>query len=79
MLRLMGLDAIYPKPKLSAAGAGHRIYPYLLRGVSICRPDQVWSTEITYVPLARVYQEGQQRPARADFSTSVAKEGTFLV
>jgi putative transposase len=53
LLRLMGLEAIYPKPKLSAARAGHRIYPYLLRGVSIRRPDQVWSTDITYVPLAQ--------------------------
>src|SRR4051812_49628230 len=52
-MRLMGLEAIYPKPKLSAAGRGHRIYPYLLRNVSIERPDQVWSTDITYVPLAR--------------------------
>lgn len=52
LLRLMGLEAIYPKPKLSAARAGHRIYPYLLRSVSIQRPDQVWSTDITYVPLA---------------------------
>jgi putative transposase len=53
LLRLMGLEALYPKPKLSAARAGHRIYPYLLRGVRIQRPDQVWSTDITYVPLAR--------------------------
>jgi putative transposase len=53
LLRLMGLEAIYPKPRLSAAGRGHRIYPYLLRHVSIERPDQVWSTDITYVPLAR--------------------------
>jgi putative transposase len=53
LLRLMGLEAIYPKPKLSAARAGHRIYPYLLRDVSIHRPDQVWSTDITYVPLAQ--------------------------
>lgn len=52
LLRLMGLEAIYPKPKLSAAGTGHRIYPYLLRGVTVERPDQVWSTDITYVPLA---------------------------
>jgi putative transposase len=50
-MRLMGLEAIYPKPKLSVAGRGHRIYPYLLRGVSIQRPDQVWSADITYVPL----------------------------
>ncbi len=52
LLRLMGLEAIYPKPKLSAAGPGHRVYPYLLRGVAIERPDQVWSTDITYIPLA---------------------------
>jgi putative transposase len=51
LMRLMGLEAIYPKPRLSAAGRGHRIYPYLLRGVSIERPDQVWSTDITYIPL----------------------------
>jgi len=51
LLRLMGLEAIYPKPKLSATGRGHRVYPYLLRDVRIERPDQVWSTDITYVPL----------------------------
>ena len=51
LMRLMGLEAIYPKPRLSIAGRGHRIYPYLLRGVSIARPDQVWSTDITYIPL----------------------------
>jgi putative transposase len=51
LMRLMGLEATYPKPRLSAAGRGHRIYPYLLRGVSIERPDQVWSTDITYIPL----------------------------
>ncbi len=52
LMRLMGLEAIYPKPKLSVAGRGHRIYPYLLRGVSIERVDQVWSTDITYIPMA---------------------------
>jgi putative transposase len=51
LMRLMGLEAISPKPRLSAAGRGHRVYPYLLRGVSIERPDQVWSADITYVPL----------------------------
>jgi putative transposase len=53
LLRLMGLEAIYPKPKLSAGGRGHRVWPYLLRGVAIERPNQVWSADITYVPLAR--------------------------
>jgi putative transposase len=52
LMRLMGLEAVYPKPKLSLAGRGHKIYPYLLRDVKIERPDQVWSTDITYVPLA---------------------------
>jgi putative transposase len=51
LMREMGLEAIYPKPRLSAAGRGHKIYPYLLRGVTIERPDQVWSADITYVPL----------------------------
>jgi putative transposase len=51
LMRVMGLEAIDPKPKLSAARAGQRIYPYLLRNVAIERPDQVWSTDITYVPL----------------------------
>jgi putative transposase len=51
LMRLMGLEAIFPKPRLSAAGRGHRIYPYLLRGVNVRRPDQVWSADITYVPL----------------------------
>jgi putative transposase len=51
LLRLMGLVAIYPKPKLSVAAAGHRLYPYLLRNVRIERVNQVWSTDITYVPL----------------------------
>jgi putative transposase len=51
LMRIMGLEAIYPKPRLSAAGKGHKIYPYLLRGVVVGRADQVWSTDITYVPL----------------------------
>jgi putative transposase len=51
LMRVMGLEAIYPKPRLSLAGKGHRIYPYLLRGVTVERADQVWSADITYVPL----------------------------
>ncbi len=51
LMRKMGLEAIYPKPNLSVAGRGHKVYPYLLRGVTIERPDQVWSTDITYVPM----------------------------
>src|ERR1700722_10196473 len=51
LMRLMRLEAIYPKPRLSAADRQHKVYPYLLRDVAIVRPDQVWSTDITYVPL----------------------------
>ncbi len=51
LMRKMGLEAIYPNPNLSVAGRGHKVYPYLLRGVKIERPDQVWSTDITYVPM----------------------------
>jgi len=51
LMQVMGLEAIYPKPRLSGPADGHRIYPYLLRGVTICRPNQVWSTDITYIRL----------------------------
>lgn len=53
LMRKMGLQAIYPKPKTSQAAEGHRIYPYLLRNLAITRADQVWSSDITYVPLYR--------------------------
>lgn len=51
LMRIMGIDAIYPKPNTSKAGKGHKVYPYLLRGLSINRPNMVWSTDITYVRL----------------------------
>ena len=52
LMRLMGLEAIYPKPRLSLAGDDNsRKYPYLLRGLKIERPNQVWATDITYVRL----------------------------
>ena len=51
LMRLMGLEAIYPKRRTSAPAPGHKIYPYLLRNVEVTRPNQVWSADITYVPL----------------------------
>jgi putative transposase len=53
LLRLMGLEALYPKPNLSKAAPNHRLYPYRLRGVEIERVDQVWSCDITYLPMAK--------------------------
>jgi putative transposase len=51
LMRIMGLEAVYPKRRTTWPGAGHKIYPYLLRNVEVLRPDQVWSSDITYVPL----------------------------
>jgi putative transposase len=51
LLRLMALEAIYPKPNLSAPIFGHRVFPYLLRKVTIARVNQVWSTDITYIRM----------------------------
>lgn len=53
LLRLMGLEAIYPRPHLSQASAEHRKYPYLLKDLTIDRPGQVWSTDITFIPMDR--------------------------
>jgi len=53
LMRLMGLEAIYPRKRLSGAAAEHRHYPYLLTGVEVGRPDQVWSADITYIRLRR--------------------------
>jgi len=52
LMRVMGLEAIYPKPRLSAKGPDHKVYPYLLKGVTVDRPDQAWATDISYVRLA---------------------------
>jgi putative transposase len=52
LLRLMGLMAIYQKPRLSLNGKEHRQYPYLLRGLAVTRPSQVWCADITYIRMA---------------------------
>ena len=53
LMRQMGIAALYPKANTSRPGKGHKIYPYLLRGLEIDRPNQVWATDICYVPMAR--------------------------
>jgi len=51
LMRQMGIEAIYAKRRTTWPAAGHQVYPYLLRNVAITRPNQVWSSDITYVPL----------------------------
>lgn len=53
LMRLMGIEAIYRKPRTTIRNVENKVYPYLLRNVEITHPDQVWSTDITYIPLRR--------------------------
>ena len=53
MMRRMGIRALYRRPNTSKPAPGHKIYPYLLRGLAVERPNQVWAMDITYIPMAR--------------------------
>ena len=53
LMRKMGLEAVYRKPNTSLPNKEHTIYPYLLKGLKITRPNQVWATDITYIPMAK--------------------------
>jgi len=53
MMRRMGIEALYRRPNTSKPAPGHKIYPYLLRGLAVERPNQVWAMDITYIPMAR--------------------------
>ena len=52
LMRLMGLEALVPRPGTSKAAPGNKVYPYLLRGVTITEPNHVWASDITYIPMA---------------------------
>ena len=52
-MQLMGLQTLYRKPRTSKPGPGHKIYPYLLKGLKITRPNQVWAADITYIPMQK--------------------------
>jgi len=53
LMRRMGIEALYRRPRTTTPEPGHKIYPYLLRGIAITRPNQVWAMDITYIPMAR--------------------------
>ncbi len=89
LYQLMGLEAIGPKPSLSQSGKGHKIYPYLLRDLQISRVNQVWATDLTYIPMPtgfmylmavidlysrRVVAWGVSNSMDTDFCCSVLKE-----
>ena len=53
LMRVMGIEALVPRPGTSKPAPGHKIYPYLLRGLAIAEPNHVWAADITYIPMAR--------------------------
>ncbi len=53
LMKRMGIEALYRKPRTTKPGAGHKVYPYLLRSLAIDRPNQVWAMDMTYIPMAR--------------------------
>jgi putative transposase len=53
LMQRMGIEALYRRPRTTKPEPGHKIYPYLLRGMEITRPNQVWAMDITYIPMAR--------------------------
>jgi putative transposase len=53
LMKRMGIEALYRRPRTTQPGPGNKIYPYLLRGMEVVRPNQVWATDITYIPMAR--------------------------
>ena len=53
LMRRMGIEALYRRPRTTKPEPGHKIFPYLLRGIAITRPNQVWAMDITYIPMAR--------------------------
>ena len=73
LMRMLGIEAIYPKPNLSRPAPGHEVYPYLLRNLPIERPNHVWAMDITYLPMKRgfVYGDFQGR-CRVNHSRSLA-------
>lgn len=84
LMRRMGIEALYRRPRTTKPEPGHKIYPYLLRGVEVTRPNQVWATDITYIPMARgfvyltVVLDWYSRRALS-WRVSVSMEASFCI
>ena len=72
LMRLMGIEAIYRRPRTTRPDSGHKVYPYLLRGLQIDKVNQVWATDITCIPMSRGFmylvlrwKDGLEQPVRA--------------
>ena len=84
LMTRMGIEALYRRPRTTKPEPGHKIYPYLLRGVEVTRPNQVWATDITYIPMARgfvyltVVLDWYSRRALS-WRVSVSMEASFCI
>jgi putative transposase len=82
LMKRMGIEALYRHPRTTKPEPGHKIYPYLLRGMEIARPNQVWAMDITYIPMARgfvylaVVLDWFSRPCAARPGAGVANIGS---
>ena len=84
LMRRMGIEALYRRPRTTKPEPGHKIYPYLLRGIEIMRPNQVWAMDITYIPMAHgfvclaVVLDGATRGVLS-WRLSITMEAAFCV
>ena len=75
LMRVMGIEALVPRPGTSKAAPGHKISPYLLRGLKIVEPNHVWAADVTYIPMACGFLSGgDHRLGRPDGSGMAAVE-----
>jgi putative transposase len=81
LMRRMGIEALYRRPRTTKPEPGHKIYPYLLRGIEITQPNQVWAMDITYIPMARgfVYLAVVLDWFSSSWRLSITMEAAFCV
>ncbi len=78
LMRRMGIEALYRSPRTTKPEPGHKIYPYLLRGTEITRPNQVWAMDITYIPMARGFVYLASQFTGSAFTGLLASKGIAI-